>query len=138
MIQGLIEMYNVESGARDTTYALGDNYFDLTNYEASSGLGMEQILLGLTKQSAQGMDRHMTEEVTNKLFANVAPVNDIPGVGGDLVARNLQRGRDHGLPSYAAFYKEFAPNDNDAMDCWGRRPEQIEEANWDILRSLYK
>jgi len=96
---------------------------------------MEQILTGLCKQAAQGMDRHVTVEATNKLFANTV---DPPGVGGDLVARNIQRSRDHGTPSYAAFYRQFGPSDQDAMDCWGLKPSQIEQANWDILRQLYQ
>jgi len=135
MIQGLIEMYTTTDLMTDSSYELGQNYFDLTNYEANDGLGMEQILTGLCKQSAQGMDRHVTVEATNKLFANVG---ETPGVGGDLVARNIQRGRDHGLPSYTAFYREFGPSDQDAMDCWGLKPSQIDQTNWDLLRQIYQ
>jgi len=134
MIQGLIDMYQTQTGSKYATYALGNNYFNMTNYEDKNGLGMEGILLGLSKQNAQGNDRHVTVEATNKLFANVGPT---PGVGGDLVARNIQRGRDHGLPSYAAFYKEFAPEDHDAMDCWDKRPREIDSANWELLKSTY-
>merc|ERR1711994_242681 len=134
MIQGLIEMYTEASNTAASSYELGENYFDMTNYEANSGDGMEQILTGLCKQAAQGMDRHCTVEVTNKLFANVG---ETPGVGGDLVARNIQRGRDHGLPSYAAFYKLFSNSDKNAMDCWDKRPDQISSTNWNILKKIY-
>jgi len=135
MIQGLIEMYTEASNTAASSYELGQNYFDMTNYEANSGDGMEQILTGLCKQAAQGMDRHCTVEVTNKLFANVG---ETPGVGGDLVSRNIQRGRDHGLPSYTAFYREFGPSDQDAMDCWDYRPSQITSENWNILKTIYQ
>jgi len=133
MIQGLIAMYNTQTIKEYTQYALGNNYFNMSNYEYNGGEGMEQILTGLIKQNAQAHDRHVSVEVTNKLFANVDP----NGIGGDLVARNIQRGRDHGLPSYAAFYKEFAPSDSDAMDCWGKRPKQINSANWNLLKKVY-
>merc|ERR1711951_270822 len=117
-----------------TQYELGSNYFNLGKYELKSGLGMEEILTGLIKQKAQTNDRHVSVEVTNKLFANVSP----GGIGGDLVARNIQRGRDHGLPSYAAFYKQFAPSDQSGtMDCWDKRPKQITSSNWNLLKSIY-
>ena len=136
MIQGLIAMYNTQTIKQYQQYELGNNYFNLTNYELedSNGQGMEQILTGLIKQNAQANDRHVTVEATNKLFANVGPT---PGVGGDLVARNIQRGRDHGLPSYAAFYKLFSNSDKNAMDCWDKRPEQISSTNWNILKKIY-
>ena len=38
----------------------------------------------------------MTEEVANHLFEEV----DKPKSGMDLVAINIQRGRDHGIPGY--------------------------------------
>ena len=58
---------------------------------------MENVLNGLIQQSSETSDPFVTEEVTNHLFAN----NNPPG--SDLVARNIQRGRDHGLPGYNNF-----------------------------------
>jgi hypothetical protein len=43
---------------------------------------------------AQNVDPHIVDEVRNFLFGE-------PGAGGfDLASLNVQRGRDHGLPSY--------------------------------------
>jgi len=56
--------------------------------------GIESVLRGLTQQRAQTADVHLVDDVRNFLFGN-------PGRGGfDLAALNIQRGRDHGLPSY--------------------------------------
>jgi hypothetical protein len=56
--------------------------------------GIEPILRGLTSQVCQSIDPFVIDDVRNFLFGQ-------PGSGGfDLVALNIQRGRDHGLPSY--------------------------------------
>ncbi len=60
---------------------------------------MENILLGLTIQPAQTMDQFVTEEATNHLFLD--PFDEESRT--DLVARNIQRGRDHGLGSYLQY-----------------------------------
>lgn len=57
--------------------------------------GIEPVLRGLAAQAAQELDTHVVDDVRNFLFGP-------PGAGGlDLAALNLQRGRDHGLPTYA-------------------------------------
>nr|AAA16245.1 peroxidase-like protein [Euprymna scolopes] len=55
------------------------------------------VFQGLTTDMAQGIDRLMTEELTNKL------VETAPGNGWDLAAIKLQAGRDIGLPTYNAW-----------------------------------
>ena len=56
--------------------------------------GIEPLLRGLAAQVCQRVDAYVVDDVRNFLFG-------APGAGGfDLVALNLQRGRDHGLPSY--------------------------------------
>lgn len=55
--------------------------------------GIEPILRGLAAQRCQELDGMIVDEVRNFLFG-------APGSPGfDLAALNLQRGRDHGLPS---------------------------------------
>ncbi len=57
-------------------------------------VGVEPYLRGLSLQRAQEIDPYVIDEVRNLLFGP-------PGSGGlDLVSLNIQRGRDHGLPSY--------------------------------------
>ncbi len=56
--------------------------------------GIEPILRGLAAQACQNIDNFIIDDVRNFLFGP-------PGSGGfDLASLNLQRGRDHGLPSY--------------------------------------
>ena len=144
MIQGLIKMFeDILSTDTFNIYELGQNFFNLTNYELRDGEGMELILIGLMRQKAQSNDRHVSEELTNKLFANSNPFMtstgaNITGVGGDLVSRNIQRGRDHGLPSYAAFYKHLhQPADISVLDCWSNKPKDISLENWNLLKRIY-
>jgi len=56
--------------------------------------GLEPVLRGLAAQACQDIDPYVIDDVRNFLFGP-------PGSGGfDLAALNIQRGRDHGLPSY--------------------------------------
>ena len=58
--------------------------------------GIEPILRGLAGQRSQEIDQMVVDDVRNFLFGP-------PGAGGfDLASLNIQRGRDHGLPSYNA------------------------------------
>ncbi len=55
------------------------------------------VLKGDADGNAQAMDTQVINEVRDELFNEV-----IPGVGGgqDLIALDIQRGRDHGIPDY--------------------------------------
>lgn len=56
--------------------------------------GIDPILRGLAAQRAFEIDVQIIDDVRNFLFG-------LPGEGGlDLASFNIQRGRDHGLPSY--------------------------------------
>nr|CAD7573838.1 unnamed protein product [Timema californicum] len=58
----------------------------------------DQYVLGLINQVAQSMDSLVTQEVTNHLFQR----SNQPW-GMDLASINLQRAREHGVPSYNQF-----------------------------------
>jgi len=56
--------------------------------------GIDSLLRGLAAKRAQNVDSYVVDDVRNFLFG-------APGSGGfDLCSLNMQRGRDHGLPSY--------------------------------------
>ncbi len=61
--------------------------------------GIEPIIRGMVKMPAQKIDTLVIDELRNVLF----PVGR--GNGLDLVAMNIQRGRDHGLPDYNSVRK---------------------------------
>ncbi len=64
------------------------------NPEALITSGIEPLLRGLASQRAQEIDNQVIDEVRNFLFGP-------PGSGGfDLASLNIQRGREHGLPSF--------------------------------------
>lgn len=71
--------------------ALRDAFF---RPDQVASLGIEPYLRGLASQHAQEVDAFVIDDVRNFLFGP-------PGAGGfDLPARNIQRGRDHGLPDF--------------------------------------
>jgi hypothetical protein len=81
--------------------------------------GIAPILRGLAAQVCQSIDSIIIDDVRNFLFGQ-------PGSGGfDLVTLNIQRGRDHGLPSY-----------NDAREALGlaRKTSFDEVTTNDIMR----
>ena len=84
-------------GTEGDTLSMKDAFFN-PSFIASDGTGetrhMDQILLGLTTTVAEEIDTKVTDGIRNFLFGD-------PGSGGmDLAALNIQRGRDHGMPSY--------------------------------------
>lgn len=72
--------------------ALRDAFFRPDRLTTEGGL--DPVLRGLAAQSAQNVDALVIDDVRNFLFGP-------PGAGGfDLASLNIQRGREHGLPSY--------------------------------------
>ncbi|XP_066972309.1 peroxidase-like [Macrobrachium rosenbergii] len=56
------------------------------------------LLEGLANEPSQAADTYLVHTLTDKLFAGLEEP-----VGLDLMALNIQRGRDHGLPPYNAW-----------------------------------
>ena len=132
MIQGLIKMMSTVSLVEQQEFLLRDHYFNMDNYFLSGGEGMEQLIAGLVNQPAHDMDRFVTEEATNFLFPEAGE-----DFGSDLVARNIQRGRDHGLPGYNQWRRFCGMEKINSMEDRDR-PVEISRSNWALLRSLYQ
>ena len=78
------------NGSAQGSIALRDAFFD-PNFAQNNGI--ELLLKGLSMQQAQDIDAKVIDEVRSFLFAEANGGLDLPAV-------NIQRGRDHGLPSY--------------------------------------
>ena len=77
--------------ADEGNLSLSDAFFSPTQLADN---GIDSLLRGLSASTAQEIDPYVVDDVRNFLFGP-------PGAGGfDLVSLNIQRGRDHGLPSY--------------------------------------
>ncbi|HXV66210.1 MAG TPA: peroxidase family protein [Nitrosopumilaceae archaeon] len=74
--------------------------------------GIEPILRGLVKGKSEKIDNFVIDEVRNFLFGEPIPVG-----GFDLASLNIQRGRDHGIPSYNVVRQAYGlPVVNDYSD----------------------
>ncbi len=71
---------------------LRDAFFNTSHFKNDPHL-IDDVLRGLAAQSAQEIDARIVEDVRSFLFG-------LGGIGMDLAALNLQRGRDHGIPDY--------------------------------------
>lgn len=91
---------------------------------------MAGIAKGMTLQTAQAFDTFITSELTNFLRAYNSP----PGLGSDLAAINIQRGRDTGISGWS-FYRKACIGS--APKNWKSRPKDISEIKWAKLQSLY-
>jgi hypothetical protein len=78
----------------DPPILLRDGFFK-TDMLFQPGM-LDEISRGLVATPMETLDQFITGEVTNHLFED----RKIPFSGIDLVALNVQRARDHGVPSY--------------------------------------
>nr|KAG5707120.1 hypothetical protein BaRGS_011831 [Batillaria attramentaria] len=83
-------------GGDNSSVLLQDTFFRPAFYCQKGEESHSQVMESLLKDKAEKVDDKFPEGVTDLLFVGV----DSPGVSTDLPARNIQRGRDHGLPPY--------------------------------------
>ena len=82
---------------RNTVFRLKESFF-------GKGLGeklrdnnmLDEVIRGMCKQASKEADNNFVEDVRGKLF----------GGPNDLLALNIQRGRDHGIPPYVTARRE--------------------------------
>jgi len=96
MVQGMMKIYTPD-GRQAYNYQLRENFMNTSLYTLNDGKNVNEILRGMTIQHSQKVDSHIDPDLTNHLFNEGKPF------GMDLMALNIQRGRDHGLPPYSKF-----------------------------------
>jgi len=92
LVQSHMESYGVFGDLTKTFQFHEHQLSPFAIYEANS---IDGFVRGLATQPVQSMDSSFSEELTHRLFQGT---NESHGM--DLVALNVQRGRDHGLPTY--------------------------------------
>ncbi|XP_050520848.1 peroxidase-like [Daktulosphaira vitifoliae] len=98
MINETLGLY-VETRTSNSNISLTNHFNNPSDVQINL---MDELIRGLTMQNAEKIDMKFSEAVTNHLYSNP----DNPKVGGmDVVSLDIQRGRDHGLPSYTQFRK---------------------------------
>eukprot|EP00091_Calanus_sinicus_P007614 TRINITY_DN1874_c0_g1_i3.p1 TRINITY_DN1874_c0_g1~~TRINITY_DN1874_c0_g1_i3.p1 ORF type:complete len:387 (-),score=85.90 TRINITY_DN1874_c0_g1_i3:196-1356(-) len=94
LITDIVNMY--PSG----TYDLTEHFFGIQ--EIWNNGKLDNILQGGAGQDVEASDQFIHDSVRNELFKNIAD----SGEGTDLAARNIQRGRDHGLGTFQTYKEE--------------------------------
>jgi len=91
---------------------------------------MDQMLRGLLLTPMQENDANMVSELTDHLFEKSSD----PFSGGDLAARNIQRGRDHGIPAYI-HYREICKLE--AVNSFDDLRDYMDDVTVGRLRGVY-
>jgi peroxidase len=91
---------------------------------------LDGMVRGMSGQGSQAWDSSFVDDIRNHLFESS------PGKGGlDLVALNIQRGRDHGLPGYNNYLKICTGK---AAEQWSDLRKTMEPVHVEQLRRVYK
>lgn len=103
-------------------------------YISSSGAGgLDSIFLGLLNDPAAKFDSQLSNTLQNHLFEVKNSDGSTEAV--DLLATNINRGRDHGLPSYNTVRERCGMTK--ASD-FGDLVDVMTKTNVDRLRSVYR
>lgn len=116
-------------------WRLGKFYGDPIFAVRSNGDGYQREIEGACNQEALKVDRYITKELTRNLFNSKKFGNGSEGWGSDLGSINIQRGRDHGIPSYNTLRKFIGLTPINSMK---EGPPEISSENWEDLAKVYK
>jgi len=94
LIPSVIQTFSAITGKARRTVELADVFADGDILRERNFL--DELIKGLTIQSSEEFDNHFVEDVTLRLFDEAVPTMD-------LVAINLNRGREHGIQPYIKY-----------------------------------
>lgn len=129
LLPGLMK---VTKELNDTEESIALHNMLFNPYSLYRPYGLDSAIRSAVNNSLEKSDPYFTTELTEKLFAKDAS----PVVCGlDLVSLNIQRGRDHGLPSYPEWRKHCRlPN----VDTWEEFSNAVDPQSFKTIRQIYK
>jgi len=117
---------------------LRHNFFQFEDFVLGtdkSGKAWENLLNGIASSTGPACSPKFTDDLLNFLFCGKGDQCSLKyGWGEDLAARNIQRGRDHGLPGYVK-YRELCGLS--VPSSWDDKPDDIPQKYWDNLQLAY-
>jgi len=103
LVQGQMESYGV-FGNLEKSLELHQQ--QLAPFELYKDNSLDGMVRGLATQPSQNMDTSVSKQLTQHLFQDANDTSSSVGnFGMDLMALNVQRGRDHGIPPYHEYRK---------------------------------
>lgn len=116
-IQGKLQM--IDSTTRCPFATLNISDWMLRPGIITPNSNLDALLLGLTVEPVQEIDRFFTTQMTEMMF------HDNASFGEDLESFDIQRGRDHGIPPYTVMrelcHLPQAKNFSDLVDVMGKK-----------------
>nr|CAD7587273.1 unnamed protein product [Timema genevievae] len=125
LVQGHIKAFSRFGSVRDSVMMHKSHFSPFTLYKEGA---FDDYLRGLSTQTCQRFDRFFSNELTDHLFQG-----DLD-FGLDLVALNIQRARDHGLPPYND-WREVCGLPR--ASSWDSLLDVMDPKSLDSLKSLY-
>ncbi|XP_043190039.1 peroxidase-like [Amphibalanus amphitrite] len=129
MVQGVVELATRVGRIRRRIPLMG-NFFRSNELVVAAQL--VEMARGITRTPAMRFDGSFSDELRGGLF-QFNP--DQKGGGVDLTALNIQRGRDHGIPTYSTVASRC---NNIPIRSWSDLHQTIPEADVRRLRSIYR
>merc|ERR1712038_2142672 len=122
---------NQRSSKQIKTTRMKDIFFKPKTFQDNPGI-MDDLVRGLATQNGRVNDNRFSEEVINHLFESKSNQG-----GLDLVALNIQRGRDHGLPGYNAYREICQVGQVGKATRWEDFEDYIEADDVKKLKRIY-
>lgn len=103
-------------------------------YSLYGSTGLDDAIGGAMSTPLGKYDQFFTTELTERLFEKSEDLLHDRPCGLDLVSLNIQRGRDHGLPSYPHWRKHcrLPP-----VDTWTQMADAVDPGSLEQMKKMY-